>query len=143
MWRGPLVLITAPLERHHEKEKARDAEETSDVIDASKNLATGETDSHLSWWWVVEKEGKGKTDECPDAAKKTNPAPAAVVGNQLTPEDRWAEWNNREDEDRDVQASLLDWGKLRSDGERCQLVDTSTDTSNSHASDESVHGVCG
>ena len=54
---------------------------------------------------MVEEEGQGETNESPETAEEANPAPAAIRGNELTPENRWAEWHDREDEDTDVTMS--------------------------------------
>jgi hypothetical protein len=93
---------------------------------------------------VVEDQRQDETNESPYTAEETNVSPGTSRCDQLGVEHTGAERNNSEDQGCYVGSSLSGWSQFGCDRQRRQLVDTSSCTSNGHASDECVHSVsCG
>ena len=90
--------------------------------------------------WEVEDRRHEETNEVPDATQTANPAPCAVVCNQLAPEHRGTERNDRENQNRHIFAALPRGSELRRDSQSRQLVDPRADSGEYHSSDEDVHG---
>ena len=97
--------ITGRTYRHEENHTAN-AEESTNIIDLTENLSASKASAIDTRRREIEDSCHYEANEVPDAAKKTDPAPCAVVGDKLAPEDRWAEWNNGKDEDGYVFAAL-------------------------------------
>lgn len=79
---------------------------------------------------MVKNRSHGESDECPDAAEQPDVSPAAVRSNELTPKNRRAKRNDREDQDTNVDASLACWSKFGCHGQRGEFVDTGSHASN-------------
>lgn len=129
----PSVLVTSPKEAGDEEDHADDREETAHEVDAGDDLAVGEAGGVHAGWWKIEDYGHDEPDEGPDSAKKTDISPARVGGDELPPEDRGAEGNDREDEDCDVFSTLCGWGQLGGCSKSGQFVDACSSSCQCHA----------
>ena len=78
----------------------------------------------------------------PDSAETSDPSPRRVVCNELAPEHGRAERNDGQNQSCHVLATLTGGGKLRCDSQCGEFVDSSTHTSERHATDKYVHVVC-
>ena len=139
----PGVLVATPLHAGHEQNHADDAEESAYVVDLGQDLLPGHAAAVYTRRRVVEDGGHDESDERPQTAEQADPAPRGVESDQLAVKDRGDERDDGEDQDGHVFATLGGRGEFRSDGQRGEFVDTSTDTCENHAADESVHLVCG
>lgn len=141
MCRAPLVLVATPLHTSHEQDHTGNTEETTDKVNLTDHLLLGETARVYSWWREVEDSSHDRSNGSPDTAQKANPAPGTrgLRRNQLTPENGWAERNNGEDEYGDVLAALGSRCEFRCSGKSSELVDTGTNSSKDHTTDEDVH----
>jgi hypothetical protein len=83
-------LRSAPLKTHHEGRDAANAENTTNVVDALKNVGRSVLGSQARRIMVAE-DAKQKTDEVPNADKDTVVAPIAVSSNELSPQHGGAE----------------------------------------------------
>jgi hypothetical protein len=92
---------------------------------------------------VVEDCGQNHAHESPNTTDKSNVSPGVARGNELAVENGWSEGNDGKDERRDVHSTFPGWSQLRRYGKRCELIDSSTSTGNSHACDECVHRMRG
>lgn len=92
---------------------------------------------------MIEDCRQHKANESPDTAPQSNPAPARMRSDQLSPQNGRAEGNDSEDQHSNVLAALASRRKLGRDGQRCQLVDTSANAREHHASNENVHRTSG
>ena len=140
---SPAVLITAPLHAGHEQNHASNAQDAADIVDLSKNLLSTHANAVDSRWREVKDGGHDQTDQVPDTAQQTNPAPRAVVCNKLAPENGRAKRDDREDEDGNVFSTLRGRRQLGRYRESSQLVDTGSNACKHHAADEDVHLLCG
>ena len=73
---------------------------------------------------MVEEEDAKEANSRPETADETEPPPASMVCDQLTPENRWAEGNDGEYENSDIFASLAGWSKFRGYGKRGEFAYT-------------------
>jgi hypothetical protein len=136
--------VPAPLHAHHEKKHAADRQKSSEVVNLTQDLSSGKALAVDAWWWKVKDCGHDKADESPQSTEQTNPAPRRVVRDELSPEYRRAEGNDREDQNGNIFATLAGGGQLGSSGQSSKFVDSGTDSSKHHTANEGIHGVgCG
>jgi hypothetical protein len=67
--------LPSPLHSHHEEKHSTDRQETSDVVDLSEHLFSGEALAVDARWREVETSGDDKSNESPDSAETANPSP--------------------------------------------------------------------
>lgn len=127
---SPGVLGSSPLETHHEAGDSEDAENTTNVINFLEDILGGSLRLVTGSWVLVDEHDEEKTDEVPDTDKDTNVSPVGCLGDELSPERRWAEWQDGEDNGSDVGATLADRHKFGSSREGDQFVQTGTETRN-------------
>lgn len=72
--------IPSPLHSSEEQDHTADRQESTHVIDLREYLLAAESLGVNTRWGKVEDGGHDKTDESPQGAEETNPAPRRVVG---------------------------------------------------------------
>jgi hypothetical protein len=89
---------------------------------------------------MVKDGSHGEPNAGPDTTNKAHISPVGMIGNQLTPKDRWAERQDGENEDGDVLSSLASGSKFGGCSKCRQFVNSSTYTRQGHTSCYSVSG---
>jgi len=116
--RTPFVLVTAPLDTGQEEDHATDGQTTADEVDLTNDLLLRQAPRVWSRWGKVEDERADEADTRPEATEESAVSPSGIVGDQLTPEDGWAEGNDGEYEDCNIFPALSGRGKFGRDGQR-------------------------
>ena len=73
---------------------------------------------------MVEEEDAKEANGRPETADETEPPPAGVERDQLTPEHGWTKWNDGEHENGNIFAPLASGSKFRGHGKRGKFAYT-------------------
>lgn len=116
-------LRSTPLHTHHKQCDTNRTQDTTDVVDLAKNVASsvllGQTRGVL-----VAEDAEKQADEVPDTDEDTVHAPVAGFGDHLGVKHRWAEGKNGKDNESDVLATVFDGHDFSSSSECDELVES-------------------
>jgi hypothetical protein len=143
IWRIRTNNVPAPLHAHHEQKHAADRQKSSEVVDLTKHLSSSKALAVDTRWWEVKTRRHDKADESPQSAEQTDPTPRRVVCDQLSPQHRRAEGNDRKDQNGNIFTTLAGGSQLGGRGQGSKFVNSGTDSSKYHTADEGIHGVGG
>jgi hypothetical protein len=127
-------LVTSPNQSGDKHKHTRNRQESTNKVDTRNDFFPRKTSRVDTGWWVVEYYDHHESDESPEPTPKTDKSPVRVKRDQLSPQDRGAEWKDGEDEHSNIFSTLPRWCKLRGCGQSGQFVDTSTNSRKSHTS---------
>ena len=71
MGRTPLILIASPLHAHHEEQHSGDAEESSNIVNLSEDVAARQAFGVHTWGWMVEDGREYKANKSPQCTKES------------------------------------------------------------------------
>ena len=72
-------LIATPLHTHHEEQHARDAQESTHIVNLLNDFTASQALRVDSWRGKVENGCEHQANECPNSANKATVAPSRVV----------------------------------------------------------------
>ena len=134
VYEGDAYLIATPLKSRHENEHTADTQESTDKVNLLNSLLLRQSLRVDSWWWEVEDDGHDESDRGPDTAQDTTIPPSCMRRDQLGPQNGRAERHDSEHQNGNVFPTLSGGREFRCDCQSSKFVDSSTGTSNSHAS---------